>query len=39
MHKLAARPAALIRGWEPPIAATVGTGRDLLIDPRRDLFR
>ena len=39
MHKLAGRPAALIRGWTPPIAASLGTGRDLVIDPRRDLFR
>ncbi|MBA3413889.1 MAG: coenzyme F420-0:L-glutamate ligase [Chloroflexia bacterium] len=39
MHKLAARPAALIRGWQPPIAAAAGTGRDLMIDPARDLFR
>ena len=39
MHKLAARPAALVRGWAPPIAAAQGTGRALVIDPRRDLFR
>ncbi len=39
MHKLASRPAALIRGWAPPIEATAGTGRDLVIDPARDLFR
>jgi len=39
MHKLAARPAALVRGWAPPIAAAAGTGRDLVIDPARDLFR
>jgi coenzyme F420-0:L-glutamate ligase / coenzyme F420-1:gamma-L-glutamate ligase len=39
MHKLASRPAALVRGWAPPIVAAPGTGRDLVIDPRRDLFR
>jgi len=39
MHKLASRPAALVRGWAPPIAAAPGTGRHLVIDPRRDLFR
>jgi coenzyme F420-0:L-glutamate ligase / coenzyme F420-1:gamma-L-glutamate ligase len=39
MHKLAARPVALIRGYQAPIAAASGTGRDLIMDPTRDLFR
>jgi coenzyme F420-0:L-glutamate ligase/coenzyme F420-1:gamma-L-glutamate ligase len=39
MHKLAARPVALIRGYQAPIAAALGTGRDLIMDPTRDLFR
>ncbi|MCC6314912.1 MAG: coenzyme F420-0:L-glutamate ligase [Thermomicrobiales bacterium] len=39
MHKLAARPAALVRGYAPPIAAEPGTGQDLILDPARDLFR
>ncbi|HEU0115937.1 MAG TPA: coenzyme F420-0:L-glutamate ligase [Thermomicrobiales bacterium] len=39
MHKLAARPVALIRGYQPPLAAAPGTGRDLIMDPTRDLFR
>lgn len=39
MHKLAGRPAVLVRGWQPPIPAPHGTGRDLVVDPGRDLFR
>ena len=39
MHKLEARPVALIRGYVPPTASPPGTGRDLLLDPARDLFR
>src|SRR5689334_11022192 len=31
MHKLAARPVALIRGYQAPIAAALGTGRDLIM--------
>ncbi len=39
MHKLDARPVVLIRGYEPPTASPPGTGRDLILDPARDLFR
>ena len=39
MHKLAARPVVLIRGYAPPTDAPPGTGRDLILDPTRDLFR
>ncbi len=39
MHKLASRPVVVVRGYEPPVAAPPGTGRDLILDPARDLFR
>jgi coenzyme F420-0:L-glutamate ligase/coenzyme F420-1:gamma-L-glutamate ligase len=39
MHKLAKRPVAIVRGYEPPVAAIPGTGRDLILGPERDLFR
>lgn len=39
MHKLAARPVVLVRGYAPPIDAAQGSGRDLVMDPARDLFR
>ncbi|MGI9254764.1 MAG: coenzyme F420-0:L-glutamate ligase [Thermomicrobiales bacterium] len=39
MHKLAARPVALIRGYQPAIDMGHGSGQDLLIDPARDMFR
>ena len=39
MHKLAARPVAIVRGYEPPLVAAAGTGRDLIMGPERDLFR
>jgi len=39
MHKLAARPVVVVRGYEPPVAAPPGTGKDLILDPSRDLFR
>ncbi len=39
MHKLDARPVVLIRGYEPPTGSPPGTGRDLILDPARDLFR
>lgn len=39
MHKLAARPVAIVRGYEPPLAQPAGTGRDLIMGPERDLFR
>lgn len=39
MHKLSARPVAIVRGYEPPLAAAHGTGRDLVMGPERDLFR
>ena len=39
MHKLAGRPVAILRGYEPPLSAGPGSGRDLLLGPDRDLFR
>ena len=39
MHKLAARPVVIVRGYEPPLAAPPGTGKELILDPARDLFR
>ena len=39
MHKLAGRPVAIVRGYLPPLASGAGTGRDLIMDPGRDLFR
>lgn len=39
MHKLTARPVVIVRGYHPPTAAPEGTGRDLILDPGRDLFR
>ncbi len=39
MHKLAARPVAVIRGYSPPTDAMDGKGRDLVMPAERDLFR
>lgn len=39
MHKLAARPVVLVRGYEPSIPAPHGVGRNLVLDPTRDMFR
>ena len=39
MHKLAGRPVAIVRGYEPPLPGDPGTGRDLIMAPERDLFR
>ena len=39
MNKLDARPVAIIRGYQFPISAEPGTGRDLVMDSSRDLFR
>lgn len=39
MHKLAGRPVAIVRGYQSPLAGNAGTGRDLIMDPQRDLFR
>lgn len=38
-NKLDRRPVTLIRGYRPPIESPAGTGRDLLLDPARDMFR
>lgn len=38
MHKLDARPVALIRGYVPPTGAPHGTGQDLVMGPERDLY-
>jgi coenzyme F420-0:L-glutamate ligase/coenzyme F420-1:gamma-L-glutamate ligase len=39
MNKLDARPVVLIRGYQPATETPHGTGRDLVLDPARDLFR
>ena len=39
MHKLDARPVVIVRGYVPPTDSPRGTGRDLILDPGRDLFR
>ncbi len=39
MHKLEARPVAIVRGYAPPTASPPGTGRDLILGAGRDLFR
>ena len=39
MHKLAGCPLAIVRGYRSPLASAPGTGRDLIMDPARDLFR
>lgn len=39
MNKLDARPVAIVRGYEFPVTAEPGTGRDLVMDSTKDLFR
>jgi coenzyme F420-0:L-glutamate ligase/coenzyme F420-1:gamma-L-glutamate ligase len=39
MHKLAGRPVAIVRGYQAPLPAEAGSGRDLIMAPERDLFR
>ncbi|HEV2108862.1 MAG TPA: coenzyme F420-0:L-glutamate ligase [Thermomicrobiales bacterium] len=39
MHKLDARPVALIRGYVPPTGTPHGTGKDLVMGPERNLYR
>lgn len=39
MNKLDARPVVLVRGYLPPTGTPHGTGKDLVLDPARDLFR
>ena len=39
MNKLDAQPVAIVRGYQLPVAAEPGTGRDLVMDSSRDLFR
>jgi coenzyme F420-0:L-glutamate ligase/coenzyme F420-1:gamma-L-glutamate ligase len=39
MNKLDARPVVLVRGFVPPVDHPPGTGKDLVLDPARDLFR
>ena len=39
MHKLAGRPVAIARGYQSPLPAEPGLGRDLIMAPERDLFR
>ncbi len=38
MHKLSARPVAVIRGYERQIGGPVGTGKDLIMAEDRNLF-
>jgi coenzyme F420-0:L-glutamate ligase/coenzyme F420-1:gamma-L-glutamate ligase len=39
MNKLDGRPVVLIRGYQPPVQSSHGTGEELIMDPSRDLFR
>jgi coenzyme F420-0:L-glutamate ligase/coenzyme F420-1:gamma-L-glutamate ligase len=39
MHKLAGRPVAIVRGYQSPLSGEPGSGRDLIMEPERDLFR
>ncbi len=39
MHKLASRPVAVVRGYQPPLPQHPGVGRDLVMSSVRDLFR
>jgi coenzyme F420-0:L-glutamate ligase/coenzyme F420-1:gamma-L-glutamate ligase len=39
MNKLDARPVAVVRGYQFPVSGEAGTGRDLVMDSTRDLFR
>src|SRR5215213_6470674 len=39
MHKLAGRPVAIVRGYQPPLSGDPGLGRELIMAPERDLFR
>jgi hypothetical protein len=39
MHKLAARPVAVVRGYVPQTPDTRGTGRDLIMAQERNLFQ
>jgi coenzyme F420-0:L-glutamate ligase/coenzyme F420-1:gamma-L-glutamate ligase len=39
MNKLDARPVVIVRGYLPATGTAFGTGKDLVIDPARDLFR
>ncbi len=39
MHKLAGRPVAIVRGYQSPLEGETGTGKDLIMDAERDLFR
>lgn len=38
-NKLDKRPVTLIRGYRLPVAMPPGSGRDLVMDPARDMFR
>lgn len=39
MHKVQAIPVAVIRGYQWQIPSDSGSGKDLIMDPDRDLFR
>jgi len=39
MHKLEARPVALVRGYVPQTDHPPGTGRELVLSAARDMFR
>jgi coenzyme F420-0:L-glutamate ligase/coenzyme F420-1:gamma-L-glutamate ligase len=38
MNKLDARPVVLIRGYQSPTGTVHGTGKDMVLDPTRNLF-
>jgi coenzyme F420-0:L-glutamate ligase/coenzyme F420-1:gamma-L-glutamate ligase len=38
MHKIAARPVAVIRGYQPQATGNAGTARDLVMPEERNLF-
>ena len=38
MHKIAARPVAVIRGYQPQATGSAGTARDLVMPEERNLF-
>ncbi len=38
MHKIASRPVAIVRGYQPQGGAATGSGRDLVMPEERNLF-
>ena len=39
MHKLATRPVAIVRGYEPPLHVAAGVAQDIVMSAEQDLFR